>query len=207
MNAYSPIGLTGGIASGKTTVAQLLRAWGAYVADADEISRRALDPGTDCYEQTVIAFGQDILFADGTVDRKKVAGIVFSDQEALAILNGIIHPYVRETIRANSEKAFAEAPNRLIVWDVPLLFETGYEKEVVKTVVVTARQDIRIQRIVDRDGSTKAAALRRIRSQMPDREKVRRADIVIRNNGSLEELEQRTREVFDELLETLDRRP
>ena len=207
MSAYSPIGLTGGIASGKTTVAQLLRAWGAYVADADEISRRALDPGTDCYEQTVIAFGQDILFADGTVDRKKVAGIVFSDQEALAILNGIIHPYVRETIRANSEKAFAEAPDRLIVWDVPLLFETGYEKEVVKTVVVTARQDIRIQRIVDRDGSTKAAALRRIRAQMPDREKVRRADIVIRNNGSLAELEQRTREVFDELLETLDRRP
>ena len=207
MNAYSPIGLTGGIASGKTTVAQLLRAWGAYVADADEISRRALDPGTDCYENTVAAFGRDILFADGTVDRKKVAGIVFSDQEALAILNGIIHPYVRETIRANSEKALAEAPDRLIVWDVPLLFETGYEKEVVKTVVVTARQDIRIQRIVDRDGSTKAAALRRIRSQMPDREKVRRADIVIRNNGSLDELEQRTREVFDELLETLDRRP
>ena len=72
MSTYSPIGLTGGIASGKTTVAQLLRAWGAYVADADEISRRALDPGTDCYEQTVIAFGQDILFADGTVDRKKI---------------------------------------------------------------------------------------------------------------------------------------
>ena len=207
MNAYSPIGLTGGIASGKSTVAQLFRDWGAYVADADEISRRALDPGTDCYDNTVAAFGRDILFADGTVDRKKVAGIVFSDQEALAILNGIIHPYVRETIRANSEKAFAEASDRLIVWDVPLLFETGYEKEVVKTVVVTARQDIRVQRIVDRDGSTKASALRRIRNQMPDREKVRRADIVIRNNGSLDELEQRTREVFDELLETLDRRP
>ena len=207
MNAYSPIGLTGGIASGKSTVAQLFRDWGAYVADADEISRRALDPGTDCYENTVAAFGRDILFADGTVDRKKVAGIVFSDPKALAILNGIIHPYVRETIRANSEKAFAEASDRLIVWDVPLLFETGYEKEVVKTVVVTARQDIRVQRIVDRDGSTKASALRRIRNQMPDREKVRRADIVIRNNGSLDELEQRTREVFDELLETLDRRP
>ena len=207
MNAYSPIGLTGGIASGKSTVAQLFRDWGAYVADADEISRRALDPGTDCYDNTVAAFGRDILFADGTVDRKKVAGIVFSDQEALAILNGIIHPYVHETIHKETKKAFDEAPDRLIVWDVPLLFETGYEKEVVKTVVVTARQDIRVQRIVDRDGSTKASALRRIRNQMPDREKVRRADIVIRNNGSLDELEQRTREVFDELLETLDRRP
>ena len=207
MSAYSPIGLTGGIASGKSTVAQLFRTWGAYVADADEISRSALDPGTVCYEQTVAAFGQDILFADGTVDRKKVAGIVFSDPEALAVLNGIIHPYVRRTMRSDSEKAFKEAPDRLIIWDVPLLFETGYDSEVAKTVVVTARQDIRIQRIVDRDGSTKAAALRRIRAQMPDREKVRRADIVIRNNGSLAELEQRTREVFDELLETLDRRP
>ena len=88
---------------------------------------------------------------------------------------------------------------------MPLLFETGYDREVGKTVVVTARQSLRIQRIVARDGSTKAAALRRIRAQMPDREKVKRADMVIRNNGSLEELETRTREVFDELLETMDR--
>ena len=206
MSSYAPIGLTGGIASGKTTVAGLFRAWGAFVADADLISRHALDPGTDCFEKTVAAFGRGIVQADGTVDRKKVAGIVFSDPEALATLNGIIHPYVRETIRACSKKAFSEAPDRLIVWDVPLLFETGYEKEVARTVVVTARQDLRIQRIVARDGSTKAAALRRIRAQMPDREKVRRADVVIRNNGSWAELEQRTREVFDELLETLDRR-
>lgn len=205
MSVYAPIGLTGGMASGKTTVARLFRAWGAYVADADEISRRALDPGMRCYDQTVKTFGQGILRLDGTVDRKKVASIVFSDPQALETLNGIIHPYVRETIRTDSERAFREAPDRLIIWDVPLLFETGYEGEVSKTVVVTARQSIRIQRIVERDGSTKAAALRRIRAQMPDREKVRRADIVIRNNGSLAELEQRTREVFDELLETLDR--
>ena len=206
MSIYAPVGLTGGIASGKSTVSRLLRSWGAFVADADEISRHALDVGTACYAQTVSAFGRGILLADGTVDRKKVAGIVFSDPQALSTLNGIIHPFVRETIRVDSESAFAAAPDRLIVWDVPLLFETGYEKEVATTVVVTARQSLRVQRIVDRDGSTKAAALRRIRAQMPDREKVRRADHVIRNNGSLEELEQRTREVFDELLQTLDRR-
>jgi dephospho-CoA kinase len=135
-----------------------------------------------------------------------VASIVFSDPQALAILNGIIHPYVHEVILEESEKAFWQSPRRLIVWDVPLLFEAGYEAEVAGVVVVTARQSLRIQRIVERDGSTKAAALRRIRSQMPDREKVRRADIVIRNNGSREELEQRTREVFDELMETMDRR-
>lgn len=204
MSTYAPIGLTGGIASGKSTVAGLFRAWGAFVADADDISRHALDPGMECYEKTVSAFGRDILFQDGTVDRKKVAGIVFSDPNALSTLNGIIHPYVRQIIHRDSEQAFAEAPDRLIVWDVPLLFETGYDQEVARTVVVTARQDIRIQRIVARDGSTKAAALRRIRNQMPDREKIKRADIVIRNNGSLAELEQRTREVFDELLETLD---
>ena len=206
MKTYTPVGLTGGIASGKSTVAGLFRSWGAYVADADEISRHSLDPGTDCYERTVSAFGREILFADGTVDRKKVASIVFSDPDALAALNGIIHPYVHDRIRSDCKKAFDEAPERLIVWDVPLLFEAGYDAEVSMTVVVTARQSLRIQRIVDRDGSTKAAALRRIRSQMPDREKVRRADLVIRNNGSLEELEIRTKEVFDELLENLDRR-
>ena len=205
MSTYAPVGLTGGIASGKTTVAQLFQAWGAYVADADEISRHALDPGTVCYEKTLSAFGRDILRSDGTVDRKRVASIVFSDPNALSILNGIIHPYVREIIRRDTEQTYRETPDRLIIWDVPLLFETGYDKEVTKTVVVTARQSLRIQRIVDRDGSTKAAALRRIRAQMPDREKIKRADIVIRNNGSLLELEQRTRNVFDELLETLDR--
>ena len=207
MITFAPIGLTGGIASGKSTVAGFFRTWGAFVADADEISRHALDPGTACYERTVAAFGRGILCADGTVDRKKVAALVFSDQALLATLNGIIHPYVRETIQRMSEQAFAESPDRLIVWDVPLLFETGYDRDCAKTVVVTARQDLRIQRIVARDGSTRAAALRRICAQMPDREKVRRADLVIRNNGSREELEQRTKEVFDELLETLGRRP
>ena len=205
MSTYAPIGLTGGIASGKSTVASLFRAWGAFVADADEISRHALDPDTDCYEKTVAAFGRGILHGDGTVDRRKVASIVFSDKKALNLLNGIIHPYVRRIIWADSQTAYAESPRRMIVWDVPLLFETGYDEEVTKTVVVTARQSLRIERIVARDGSTRAAALRRIRAQMPDREKVRRADLVIRNNGSLEELEKRTREVFDELLETVDR--
>lgn len=205
MSAYTAFGLTGGIASGKTSVAGLFRSMGAYVADADEISRHALDRGTDCYEKTVEAFGRGILCADGAVDRKKVASIVFSDSKAMATLNGIIHPYVREIIRSDSARAYAEDPKRMIVWDVPLLFETGYDTEVAKTIVVTARQSLRIQRVVERDGSTKAAAMRRIRAQMPDREKVRRADYVIRNNGSWEELEQRTREVFYELLETMDR--
>ena len=205
MSAYIAFGLTGGIASGKTSVAGLFRSMGAYVADADEISRHALDRGTDCYEKTVEAFGRGILCADGAVDRKKVASIVFSNSKAMAMLNGIIHPYVREIIRSDSARAYAEDPKRMIVWDVPLLFETGYDTEVAKTIVVTARQSLRIQRVVERDGSTKAAALRRIRAQMPDREKVRRADYVIRNNGSWEELEQRTREVFYELLETMDR--
>ena len=205
MRNYAPIGLTGGIASGKSTVSGLFRSWGAFVADADEISRHALDIGTACYEQTVAFFGPGILLSDGAVDRKKVAAIVFADPEARAVLNGIIHPYVHETICALSERTFREDPDRLIVWDVPLLFETGYDREVAKTVVVTARQSLRIQRIVERDGSTKAAALRRIRAQMPDREKVRRGDMIIRNDGSLRELEERTKEVFDELLETVGR--
>ena len=205
MMTYEPIGLTGGIASGKTTVAGFLRSWGAYVADADEISRHALDPGTLCYDQTISVFGRDILLQNGAVNRKALSNIVFSDPKALTALNGIIHPYVLSTIRADSQQAFAEFRYKLIIWDVPLLFESGFDREVFKTVVVTANQKLRVQRIVERDGSTKAAALRRIHAQMPDKEKVRRADIVIRNNSSLEELLTKTRKVFDELLETLDR--
>ncbi|MBQ3159563.1 MAG: dephospho-CoA kinase, partial [Clostridia bacterium] len=101
--------------------------------------------------------------------------------------------------------AFDQDPGRLIVWDVPLLFESGYDADVARTVVVTASQKLRIQRIRMRDGATRAEALRRIRSQMPDREKVRRADYVISNNSTFEELEARTRKVFDELMETMDR--
>ena len=205
MSTYAPIGLTGGIASGKSSVAELLRGWGCFLLDADEISRRALDPGTLCFEQTVEAFGRDILKPDGTVDRKRVAGIVFSDEKALATLNGIIHPYVRERMRVESKAAFQRDPGRMIVWDVPLLFESGYDADVARTVVVTARQELRIQRIRMRDGATRSEALRRIRAQMPDREKVRRADYVIANNGTWEELKSRTREVFDELMETMDR--
>jgi len=205
MNTYAPVGLTGGIASGKSTVAELLRSWGCFLADADAISRRALDPGTVCFEQTVSAFGRDVLRPDGTVDRKKVARIVFSDEQALAMLNGIIHPYVRQRMRIESEAAFEREPGRLIVWDVPLLFESGYDADVAKTIVVTARQELRVRRIRERDGFTRAEALRRIRAQMPDREKVRRADFVIPNNGTREELETRTREVFNELMETMDR--
>ena len=205
MNTYEPIGLTGGIASGKTTVAGFFRSWGAFVADADEISRHALDPGTVCYEQTVSVFGHSILLQDGAVNRKALSTIVFSEPKALAALNGIIHPFVLSTIRNDSQLAYNESQCSLIIWDVPLLFESGFDKEVSKTIVVTASQKIRIQRIVERDGSTKAAALRRIRAQMPEKEKIMRADIVIRNNNSREELLTRSRKVFDELMETLDR--
>jgi len=130
MSDYAAIGLTGGIASGKSTVAELFRSWGAFVADADEISRHALDKGTRCYEQTVKAFGRQILLADECVDRKKVASIVFSDPKARDLLNGIVHPYVHEVILSESEKAYCKGSYRLIVWDVPLLFETGYDAEV-----------------------------------------------------------------------------
>lgn len=200
-----PIGLTGGIASGKSTVADLFRGWGCLVLDADAISRRALDKGTPCYEATLRAFGPGILLPDGAIDRKAVAKLVFSDESARAALNGIIHPYVRKRLKEETEKALRDSPDRLIVWDVPLLFETGFDSDVTKSVTVSAPQKLRIERIRARDGATRAEALRRIRAQMPDREKVRRADYVIRNTGTLLQLEQRSREVFNELMQTMDR--
>ena len=129
---------------------------------------------------------------------------MFSDPEALAKLNALTHPLIFDEMQAQiAEAEKSGAP--VVVLDVPLLFESGHDADVARTVVVTASQKLRIQRIRMRDGATRAEALRRIRSQMPDREKVRRADYVISNNGTFEELEARTRKVFDELMETMDR--
>lgn len=200
MSRYSCAGLTGGIASGKSTVSNRFCQLGAYIVDADEISRHGLDVGTECYEKVVATFGKDILLQDGQVDRRKLGAIVFSNEAELEKLNAIVHPYVRKRMEELSQAVWDSNPQGLILWDVPLLFENGLHRLVQKTVVVTAPEELRIQRMALRNGFTREEALSRIRSQMPEEEKVKLADYVIDNSGDLMSLYEQVDSIYGKLI-------
>lgn len=200
MSRYSCAGLTGGIASGKSTVSNRFRQLGACIVDADEISRHGLDVGTECYEKTVATFGKDILLQDGQVDRRKLGAIVFSNEAEREKLNAIIHPYVRKRMEELSQAVWDSNPQGLILWDVPLLFENGLHRLVQKTVVVTAPEELRIQRMALRNGYTREEALSRIGSQMPEEEKVKLADYVIDNSGDLISLYEQVDSIYGKLI-------
>lgn len=187
------VGLTGGIGTGKTTVAEIFRDMGAVIIDADEISRHALDTGTDCYRDTVRTFGRGILNEDDTVNRKELAAIIFRDEAEREKLNAIIHPYVRKTIYSETD---AVPPEKTVVWDIPLLIEGGYHKETDALVVVTCPIELRLQRLEKRSGFSREEALSRMRAQMSDEERCREAAFVIENSGSLEELKEKAEAVF-----------
>lgn len=181
------VGLTGGIGCGKSTVASVLRELGARVVDADQVAREVLAPGSPVLGKVVERFGPRILRADGSLDRKRLADIVFGDPQALADLNAITHPPIIEMIRGRIEEARNEGVQVLVV-DAPLLLEAGMEGMVDEVWVVTCTRDQQIERLCRRTGLSPREAEARMRAQMPLGEKVRRADRVIPNEGSLAEL-------------------
>lgn len=205
MSRYYCAGLTGGIASGKSTVSNRFRQLGAYIVDADEISRHALDIGTDCYEKTVSAFGRGILLDNDRVDRRRLGTIVFNNEEERQKLNAIIHPYVRRRMDELSKDRWHSNPRELILWDVPLLFENGLHKLVQNTVVVIAPEELRVERMALRNDFTREEALSRIRSQMPEEEKVKLADYIIDNGGDLMSLYEQVDNVYGKLIDKLKR--
>lgn len=178
------IGLTGGIASGKSTVSSCLRGLGAMVVDADVLAREAVAPGSEGLAAVVRAFGRDILAADGSLDRRRLGDIVFADQEARQRLNSIVHPYVRRRMHDEIEAA-AAAHLPAIVLDVPLLFEGGLNKMCDEVWVVLADEAQQLQRLIARDNLDEAAARARIAAQWPLAAKAEQADVVIDNRGSL----------------------
>lgn len=192
------VGLTGGIATGKSLVASELKRLGAFVIDADRIAREVVEPGRPAYADIVREFGKGVLKADGSLDRKALAGIVFSDRAALERLNAITHPRIRERIREEAERLSAEGAS-LIVLDVALLIEMGVKYEVEKIIVVAAERKQQIERTMMRDGLTAEEAERRLSCQMDIKEKLGYADYVIDNSGTKEATLERTRELFEEL--------
>lgn len=187
-NGYLKIGLTGGIGCGKTTAAKRFAALGARVYHADEISRHALDPCGDCYGRVVAIFGMDVVRDDGTIDRRRLAEIVFADVIKRHALNDIIHPYVINELLSRAEKDLKDDPNGIAVFEVPLLFESGMDRQMDANIVIVCDEEARIQRVMERDQLTREQVLSRVRAQMPEEEKRKRADYILENNGPHESL-------------------
>lgn len=194
------VGLTGGIGSGKSTFSALLRARGVPVIDADRLAREAVAPGSAGLAEVVRAFGDDVLDASGGLDRKRMAARVFADPAARRALEDIVHPRVREAMAAEVQRLAATGVP-LALYDVPLLYEAGRERDVETVVVVWAPREAQLARLSARDGMSAAEAEARISAQMPLDEKARRADFVVVNDGTLEALEAKA----DALLSDLSR--
>ncbi|WP_169978283.1 dephospho-CoA kinase [Microbispora sp. H10836] len=190
------VGLTGGIGSGKSEVSRRLAARGAVVIDADKIAREVVEPGTPGLAEIVEAFGEDVLRPDGTLDRERLGAIVFADAEKLKVLNGIVHPKVGE----RTQQLQREAPDdAVVVYDVPLLAENNLAPLYDVVVVVDTPDEVRLDRLRRFRAMPEADARARIAAQASREDRLRIADIVIGNEGSLEELDAQVDKVWQDL--------
>ncbi len=194
------VALTGGIGSGKSQVARLFAEWGAEVIDADDLARAVVAPGSPGLAKTVEAFGAEILNADGSLDRLKLGSLVFSDASRRKRLEEILHPLIREMWLSRLKNLQETSAASVFVYCVPLFFEAKlHYPEIGRVIHVAAPEDVRIARVTARDGCTVESVKARMTAQLSDEEKNARADFVIVNDSSLDELRQRARVVFDSL--------
>ena len=195
------IGLTGGIATGKSTVSNMFKAENIPVVDADAIAKDVVDNDPEAYEAILEAFGEDVLSTDNTINRNKLAKRIFDDAEARKTLNAIVHPKVIDRIATEVER-LRKLNHDLIVVDAPLLFEAGLDKTVDVTVFVYARQKDQLERITNRDGIDEAYALKKIKAQFPLSKKRELADYTIDNSKSILD----TKRAFTRTLEAIKRK-
>ncbi|WP_066063588.1 dephospho-CoA kinase [Neobacillus soli] len=179
------IGLTGGIASGKSTVSTMFKEWNITVIDADIEARLAVMQGETAYVKIIAEFGQEILLEDEEIDRQKLGSIIFHQEDKRQLLNEIVHPEVRKRMLSQIEVA-KQNKDELVVLDIPLLFESKLTYMVDKTILVYVDKDVQLQRLMERNNLSVDDAEARIRSQMPLAEKIKLADSVIDNNGLVE---------------------
>lgn len=193
------IGLTGGIGSGKSTVTDYLIARGFPVLDADKIAREIVLPGSEMLIQLTSVFGKSILMQDGSLDRKKLGDIVFSDSEKKKTLDGLMHTRILELIHDRILEYREETVHKLIFIDAPLLFETGLDKSVSETWVIDVDEETRIKRIMERDGLKREDIAMRISNQMTRDEKNKRADVILDNTGNQEALYQQIEQLLQKI--------
>jgi phosphopantetheine adenylyltransferase/dephospho-CoA kinase len=192
------IGLTGGIASGKSTVTRFFKDRDVPVIDADILGHRTYDPGTDTFAAVVATFGQDLVAADGSIDRRVLGGKVFGKPDELKRLTDIVWPGIRK-LASEALSEFEAAGNSIVVLEAAVLFEAGWEDLVDEVWVVVVEPDLAVQRLASRNGLDEAAARARIDSQLSNDERISRSNVVIKNNGTLEELEGNIQKAWDAL--------
>lgn len=194
------IAITGGIGSGKSVVTKLFEQWGAQTVDADVLARRVVEPGSEGFKRVVEHFSEHMVLADGSLNRPLLASIIFSDPEKKKLLESLLHPLIRDLWLANlSQLKKAGAP--IIAYIVPLFFEsTADMKEIEKVVLISAPEETRINRIMARDLFPRNIAEQRIKAQLPDSVKIPKSDFIIKNDSSLENLENQAQEVFQKLV-------
>ncbi|MDD2556597.1 MAG: dephospho-CoA kinase [Syntrophaceticus sp.] len=193
------IGLTGGIASGKSLVSGMLKELGGQIIDADLISRQVVEPGKPAWQQIVKEFGEGIINEDQTIKRKKLGSIVFADPDQLDKLNKITHPYITEEIEELLEEYRESGQGGVMVLDAPLLLELGMERLVDQVWVVAVDYDTQLERLMKRDNLSAEEAKCHIQAQMPLEKKIKRADRVIDNHFTLNETKQQVEEFWQEI--------
>jgi dephospho-CoA kinase len=189
------IGLTGGIASGKSTVSNMLKEMNITVIDADVEARLAVEKGEPAYQKVIAEFGDDIVLSGGDIDRQKLGSIIFHNAEKRELLNSIVHPEVRKRMNDQVEAARVRG-EEVIILDIPLLFESKLTYMVEKTILVYVDREIQLKRLMERNDLSLEDAEARIKSQMPLSEKVTLADAVINNNGTITETKKQVMEVL-----------
>jgi len=196
------VGLTGGIACGKSHILREFHKLGVYTIDADEIAHSVILPGTSAYKELLDTFGKKILASDDTIDRKTLGQVIFSDEEARQKLNEIVHPQVRqEEARLTSEFEAAKDPQSpIIMVDAALMVETGSYRKYDFIVVVYCHPKIQLRRLISREGLSEEKAIQRICSQMPLLDKIKYADYIIENSSRLSETNEQVKHVFTELV-------
>jgi dephospho-CoA kinase len=180
-------GLTGGIATGKSTVSSLLASYGAIVIDADRIAREAVRKGTPAWEGIREHFGKDMIARDGEIDRELLGSVIFGNQDKIDLLNSIVHPAVIRDIDLSIGSLKARGYSGIVICDVPLLIETGMNALYPEILLVYVPEPLQIERLMARDSISRETALKKVRSQMPIEEKKAYATLVIDNSRSLEE--------------------
>ena len=195
------VGLTGGIASGKSTVAAILRRLGAAVINADELAHEVIQPGREAWQEIVNHFGPAVLQQDQAIDRRKLRDVIFNDPQARKKLEAIIHPRVR-ALAEKKIRAFEAAGRAVVIYEVPLLFETQIHHWIRPVILVACDIERQKSRLQERDFLTAAEAQKHIDAQMSLEEKRRLADYTIENNGSLAELEAQVKAVLEKIKAT-----
>lgn len=193
------LGLTGGIASGKNSIAGILKELGAQIIDADILCRELVEKDKPAWQEIVQFFGKDILLENGSLDRKKLGKIIFENPEKRDILNSILHPKVIEEETRIAGEIKKKSPKALVVVNAALLIESGNHKNVDKVIVVGADEDKIIDRIIQRDGLGREEAKLRISTQLPFQKKIKYAHYVIENNGTLDELKIKVKKVYNDI--------